>query len=247
MAAMPANPSLWASLRAKTSRRTDGGAKKAVAGDGLPEQDRCEAPRYAAAAPSSASVACRAPNPVPPSGDAPADRDPHAPSTERTTAVDDAHTDPASRLWDRAYDGLKTDEPALVVEYEKILSSQLQRGLGAEVPDAQPNTIAQHDPVTRRRQMTQLIDAGLGKTAREAKAKERMGTAADVVLGARDVVSSAIEALPQASLAWTGVCVALQVRRPGMRPFPAEARRCLPIRSRRPKRTATASSTWQSR
>ena len=110
----------------------------------------------------------------------------------------------------------------MAVAYEKILSGQLQHGLGSQVPESQPNTIAQHDPDTRRRQMRRLIDAGLDKTAREAKAKERIGVAVDIVLATRSLVSSAIEAIPQASLAsvaWTGVCVALEVGSPKDAPF----------------------------
>jgi hypothetical protein len=67
--------------------------------------------------------------------------------------------------------------------------------------------------------MTQLIHAGLDKTAREAKVKEGLGMAVDVVLSARDMISSAIEAVPQAALAWTGICVALEVRLSGERFF----------------------------
>ena len=59
--------------------------------------------------------------------------------------------------------------------------------------------------------MKQLIEGGLNKTAPEAKAKERIGVAMDSVSAVKNVVSSAIEAMPQASLVWAGVCVALEV------------------------------------
>ena len=86
------------------------------------------------------------------------------------------------QLWDRAYDDLKREEPEMVNKYEKILSRQLQEGPNSPVPESQPNTIAQTNPDVRRRQMTQLIHAGLDKTAREATVKEYLGVAAEVVL-----------------------------------------------------------------
>ena len=63
------------------------------------------------------------------------------------------------------------------------------------MPESQPNDIA-HDPDTRRRQMKQLVYAGLERIAREAKVKEHVGVAMDVALAVRDVVSSVIEAMP---------------------------------------------------
>jgi hypothetical protein len=107
----------------------------------------------------------------------------------------------------------------LVDAYEKILSRQLQDGPGSAVPESQPNTIARDDSNARRRQMTWLIHAGLDKTEREAKVKEGLGMAVDVVLAARNIISSAIQAAPQAALAWTGICVALEVRLSGERCF----------------------------
>jgi hypothetical protein len=99
----------------------------------------------------------------------------------------------------------------LVAAYEKILSCQLQNGLGSRVPEAQSNEIAQDGPDVRRCQMKRLIESSLDKTAREAKAKEQIGVVMDVVLATKNVVSLAIEAMPQASLVWAGVCVALEV------------------------------------
>lgn len=116
------------------------------------------------------------------------------------------------RLWDRAYNDLKREETELVDAYEKILSRQLQDGPGSVVPESQPNTVAQNNLDERRHQMTQLVHAGLDKTAREATVKEGLVVAVDVVLSARDIISSAIQAVPQAALAWTGICLVLEVR-----------------------------------
>ncbi|KAL7926646.1 WD40-repeat-containing domain protein [Trichoderma austrokoningii] len=59
--------------------------------------------------------------------------------------------------------------------------------------------------------MRRLTNEGLNKTAREAKIKEIVGTATEFIHSLRDIISSAIQAAPQAALAWTGVCVALEL------------------------------------
>jgi hypothetical protein len=126
----------------------------------------------------------------------------------------DAHrtASPPERLWDRAYDDLKGEETALLHIYEKILSCNLHEGgFGSAVTESQLNAIAQYDPDTRRRQMEQLVHTGLDKTAREAKVKEGLGPTMDIVLSAKNTISFAIQAVPQAALAWTGVCIALEV------------------------------------
>jgi len=131
----------------------------------------------------------------------------------RTPAgANDAPTSLPAQLWDRAYNEVKREETELVNIYEKILSRQLQNGPGLAVPDFQLNIIAQDNPDTRRRQMTQLIYTGLERIEREAKGKEGLVMAIDIVLSAKNMISSAIHATPQAALAWAGICVALEVR-----------------------------------
>ncbi|KAL6824273.1 WD40-repeat-containing domain protein [Trichoderma sp. SZMC 28015] len=109
----------------------------------------------------------------------------------------------AERLWDRAYDDLKKQDAALIQAYEKILSNKLNEANGSE----QQNIIAQHDAHARRNQMRQLIYDGLNKTAKEAKVKEVIG----IAISTKDIITNAVQAAPQAALAWTGVCVALEM------------------------------------
>ncbi|KAH7633853.1 hypothetical protein B0T09DRAFT_302324 [Sordaria sp. MPI-SDFR-AT-0083] len=134
---------------------------------------------------------------------------PAAPATSAAniktpTNADDITTSLSVRLWDRAYNDLKQEEARLVDAYEKILSRQLQASPDLTVPESQPNIIAQNNS-DRRRQMNQLIIAGLAKTEKEAKVKESLGVAMDIVLSAKNIISAAIQAVPQAALAWTGM------------------------------------------
>ncbi|KAL7803474.1 hypothetical protein V8C44DRAFT_353120 [Trichoderma aethiopicum] len=115
------------------------------------------------------------------------------------------------RLWDEAYDSIKHDDPKLVEGYEMILSRYLNGEISISDSGApRPNIIASN-PDTRREQMNELIRTGLEKTAREAKVKDGLSTALGIVLSLKEVVSAAITAVPQASIAWSGVCIALGV------------------------------------
>jgi len=117
------------------------------------------------------------------------------------------------QLWDQAYDALKSGPTSrqLVSKYEQILSSQLTSGFDSQVPESQANDIDQADHDKRRHQMECLTRKGLERTAREAQIKAAAGVTVDIVLSARDIVSSALEAMPQLALAWAGLSVALQL------------------------------------
>jgi hypothetical protein len=142
---------------------------------------------------------------------------PLPPTASRTqtipsTAISSAPPSPPEQLWDLAYDNLKADEYTLVKAYEKILSRELdENASSSEASELQESGIEQTNPETRRSQMSQLIQAGLKKTERQAKVKQGVGEAMQVVLSAKETIGSAIQSMPQAALAWAGVCLALQV------------------------------------
>jgi N-terminal domain of NWD NACHT-NTPase len=117
----------------------------------------------------------------------------------------------AERLWDRAYDDLKADESALVTAYEEILSRELDRNASqSPIPEPQKNVI-EVDSGKRRLQMGLLVQVGLKKTEGTAKVKQGIRETVNVILSAKEIIGSAVQTVPQAALAWTGVCFALQV------------------------------------
>ena len=119
---------------------------------------------------------------------------------------------PPERLWDLAYDNLKADQPKLVKAYEKFLSCKLDENASSSIASKSPESaIEQTNSETRRSQMSQLVQAGLKKTDAEAKLKQGIGNAMQVILSAKDIIDSAIQTVPQAALAWTGVCFTLQM------------------------------------
>ncbi|KAK4076697.1 uncharacterized protein Triagg1_4300 [Trichoderma aggressivum f. europaeum] len=119
---------------------------------------------------------------------------------------------PTERLWDEAYDAIKHEDAKLVEGYERVLSQYLQgHGFTTDSDKSPPNAIIAESPNARRQQMNKLIRVGLDSTAREAKVKDGLGTAMGIVLSFKDMVSTTIAAVPQASIAWSGICVALGV------------------------------------
>ncbi|KAH8800439.1 WD40-repeat-containing domain protein [Xylogone sp. PMI_703] len=133
----------------------------------------------------------------------------HRPSTAQlasTTVI----TDVSKRLWNTAYDQLKQQEPKLVKEYEKILSQKLENG-DLKGPQLHENSIEQVDINKRWSQMEQLARASLKKTERENEVKQVVNAALRGVTSLNALIETALQAIPQAALAWTGVCFAIQV------------------------------------
>ncbi|KAL4895649.1 hypothetical protein BDV59DRAFT_191590 [Aspergillus ambiguus] len=85
-----------------------------------------------------------------------------------------------------------------------ILSSELEAG---EV--SRTNLIAD-TPAERAEQMDQLLQKGLEKTERLAKLEGRVGYALGVVLSVKRAISTGLQPVPVASLAWTSICFALE-------------------------------------
>ncbi|KAL7928858.1 hypothetical protein V8C35DRAFT_220486 [Trichoderma chlorosporum] len=110
------------------------------------------------------------------------------------------------RLWNRAYDELKTKEPKAVNAYETILSNRLRQ----EEEESPKNEISK-DPDERCRQMKHLVQDGLERTRKEASIKHVIGKGLDVVQSVKEIVNEAIQAVPQAAIAWTSVCICLEI------------------------------------
>lgn len=140
---------------------------------------------------------------------------PSAPTASRAQTVPSATVDPTppvlpEQLWDRAYDDLKDQERDLVKLYETILS----RELDGSSKEPEENAIEQTDRAKRRSQMDHLLNTGLDKTKKLAKVEKNIGDTINIVLSVKEAIGSALQAVPIAALAWTGVCVALQVSSP---------------------------------
>lgn len=124
----------------------------------------------------------------------------------------DSH-DPAldnpMKLWDEAYDQLKRLDPAIVEAYEKILSQDYETA--REAKRAQDNVIEQDDWKQRRSQMDRILNNVLQNITKPTGAERIMTDAIDVLLSLKGVIGNSLQPVPVAALAWTGVCIGLQV------------------------------------
>ncbi|KAN0075115.1 WD40 repeat-like protein [Elaphomyces granulatus] len=144
---------------------------------------------------------------------APPDSAPLMSQTALSTTRSAIPISPPEQLWNRAYDELKNDHGQLLLGYEKILSQEIDGVDWNTISESQlvEAMIEEKNPVERKSQMTRLVQAGLEKTEAEANVKKGAGEAIQVVLSAKDMIGSVINDVPQAALAWTGVCLALQI------------------------------------
>ena len=139
---------------------------------------------------------------------------PPALTTSRAQASPSAAVEPTpiskpEDLWDRAYDDIKADDPKLLDLYETILSHELSDSS----IEAKGNLI-ETESAKRRSQMDALLNTGLDKTKKLANVDKNVGVAINIILSVKDAIGSALQPIPIAALAWTGVCVALQVSLP---------------------------------
>jgi len=133
-------------------------------------------------------------------------------TTQPTSSTTSSSPKVSECLWNEAYDKLKQKEPKLVDAYERILSQEIEKdNSSSEGLQVDENLIEQTDKTKRWSQMELLAQAGLQKTERESKIKETVGAALQGLLSLKDLIGSALETIPQAALAWTGVCFAMQV------------------------------------
>ncbi|RYC79718.1 Vegetative incompatibility protein HET-E-1 [Fusarium oxysporum f. sp. narcissi] len=115
------------------------------------------------------------------------------------------------RLWNQAYDELKTSEPKLVEAYEKILSIGLHRKDPSSVTCESTENEIEGARETRCRQMQQLVRDGLDRTQKAASIKRGIDEGLQAVQAVRGIVDKAIQAAPEAAIAWVGVCLGLEI------------------------------------
>ncbi|KAK3307753.1 uncharacterized protein B0T15DRAFT_549545 [Chaetomium strumarium] len=114
------------------------------------------------------------------------------------------------RLWDEAYDGLKTNESKTVEAYEKILTRELKTRDPTSMNLATQRNEIEQTQKGRRGQMAQIVRAGLERTAKEAAVKEGIQDGMQAVYAVKQIVDTAVQASPEAAVAWVGICFALE-------------------------------------
>ncbi|KAJ4221159.1 hypothetical protein NW757_014473 [Fusarium falciforme] len=172
-------------------------------------------PRQAASQGSTPAHSSQSPSPTPShSVSQPTTRSTSQPTPSLPTSTD-AETPPLpslqERLWNEAYDELKASEPKLVEAYEKILSAELRRNDSSSVTFESTENEIGRTQETRCRQMQQLVQEGLDRTQKQASIKRGIDEGLQAVQAVRGIVDKAVQAAPEAAVAWVGVCLGLEI------------------------------------
>jgi hypothetical protein len=142
--------------------------------------------------------------------------DPNPVASQVPQPVPDTRDVPIRELWNVAFEKLRTEEEALVRDYETKLSCDMGAGLGSMLGAT---------VVSKREQMDAILQRKMDEINRETW-KLRFGSneylvkdLAEPALGAinrvNGYISGALASNPYASIAWAGVSVLLPVRRSG--------------------------------
>ncbi|KAH7160544.1 hypothetical protein B0J13DRAFT_494208, partial [Dactylonectria estremocensis] len=139
------------------------------------------------------------------------------PVTQPTTSLPSS-TDPKTslpslqeRLWNQAYDELIAREPKVVEAYETILSAELDRNDSTSVAFEPTENKIGKTREARCGQMQQLVQAGLDRTQKDASIKGGIDKGLQAVQAVRGIVDKAVQAAPEAAIAWVGVCLGLEI------------------------------------
>ncbi|KAH6637248.1 hypothetical protein F5144DRAFT_592173 [Chaetomium tenue] len=126
--------------------------------------------------------------------------------------------DPLKSLWDRAYNALKENGPKLVEEYEGLLSDELTT-IDAMADGANGTTTTNKSDNLGQAQLQVITERGIKRldedklkwiiAGHEIAVGDRIAQAADLVLWAKDWISLATKASPEASIIWAGVSIVL--------------------------------------
>ena len=138
-----------------------------------------------------------------------------ADSTEPGKPVDDSRTTlevvPPRDFWDEAYKTLRGVNSKLVEQYEESIMRIDQE----DAHLAPVGSLTRHEQlsavITRRLDDIEKDQKGFTMAGRRILVQEQMDKLVQMVLFAKDFVSSAVNAEPHAALAWAGVCVLLPV------------------------------------
>ncbi|KAH8659004.1 hypothetical protein BGZ61DRAFT_540345 [Ilyonectria robusta] len=109
-----------------------------------------------------------------------------------------------TRLWNKAYEGVKQKEPTVAEAYEKILF--------VEIPKAQhDSTGATSEQNATSAEMIQLVNTGVERTKKEVEIKGTVKQWLDIVNSVKGVIDNAIKVAPDAAVAWAGICIGLEI------------------------------------
>ncbi|OIW26601.1 hypothetical protein CONLIGDRAFT_481751 [Coniochaeta ligniaria NRRL 30616] len=125
-------------------------------------------------------------------------------------------------LWDRAYNALKEESPELVMDYETLLSKELQmQSISNPQPTDNPIVVDRANDETRQIHLAAIIEQGLKRMDQSRTQftiaghtfniflREQLSNAAGLAIWAKDWIGVAVKASPEASIVWAGVSVIL--------------------------------------
>ncbi|KAK4168218.1 hypothetical protein QBC43DRAFT_359993 [Cladorrhinum sp. PSN259] len=127
--------------------------------------------------------------------------------------------DSSASLWDRAYNALRKSDPQLVERYEELLSKELQMIDADRTSEAAGGVISDTSGLSRREKLQTITRRGLQRlddrkfkyniAGHEFVVGDQIDQAAKLVLWAKDWISVATKASPEASIAWAGISMIL--------------------------------------
>ncbi|KAI1015425.1 hypothetical protein LB504_010980 [Fusarium proliferatum] len=113
------------------------------------------------------------------------------------------------RLWSKAYNILEEKEPDIVKGYQEILERVQNEWTDTAAPE-ELQTL-EHCKSVKSRQMWRLVYSGLERSKKQAKVKESVSNIMETIDNLKGVVDKAVKYSSEASIAWAGVSLGLEI------------------------------------
>ncbi|KAL2885250.1 Vegetative incompatibility protein HET-E-1 [Ceratocystis lukuohia] len=115
------------------------------------------------------------------------------------------------KIWEDAYQRLKSEEPELVKAFESIILSEPQLDeTSTEPTDRIEGKVTAELKVTSR-QMRKVAEKGIERTKKEASLKQGIDRGLQAVQAIMGIMDKALRAAPEAAVIWATVCLGIEV------------------------------------
>ncbi|PHH55862.1 putative WD repeat-containing protein alr3466 [Ceratocystis fimbriata CBS 114723] len=115
------------------------------------------------------------------------------------------------RIWRKAYDAAKEEEPDLVRVFENIVLAQLRDNDKSTRPAGLAGTNEETSQTVTPFEMQQFVQEGIARMAKETSVKQEINDGLQPILTIRGIIDGALRAAPEAATVWAIVSLGIEV------------------------------------
>ncbi|KAL2889225.1 Vegetative incompatibility protein HET-E-1 [Ceratocystis lukuohia] len=115
------------------------------------------------------------------------------------------------KIWENAYQRLKSEEPELVKAFERIILSEPQLDETSTEPTDRIEGKVTAEPKVTSRQLRKVAERGIERAKKEASLKQGIDSGLQAIQAIMGIMDRALRAAPEAAVIWATVCLGIEV------------------------------------